>query len=201
MPTVDFHIASAADDGGGWKTGGSYPPTGSYNVDDGGICYSIKNAASFEVDVGLFRWDTSSIPDAATIVSAEVEFLVTALLDADSRVFEGEWYDFGGEPSVDADWVAERTQTRAFTINISAMTNDTREAIPIVNVGNINKTGYTGIRTTISGGQPTGSNQVAVIAYENGTNPGEEAILRVTYSEAAGAPEKVRTVRSSQRWV
>lgn len=189
MTQTIIHIAAATDDGGGYKTGASYPPTSAYVTEDGVVCYAYKSNVNNEVDCGYFRFDTSGIPDDATIDSATIEFLVTGIANPDGRNFVGDYYDFGGEASVAADWIADPSSgggTLAFSVDIGTLTSDTREPISLQNVSSINKTGYTGIRIGISGGQPTGTNQVAVIAYENVANPGEEAILTVNYTEAGG---------------
>lgn len=182
MPTDTFEIASASDDGSGYKTGGGYPPTGGYVAEDGTATWAWKAAS--EVDCGYARWDTSSL-SGATISSATLRVYVTSKTDTDSRNYVGDYYDFGGEASVEADWTASPSAD-AFSVTVASMTlSDWNEITLSSPDSNINKSGYTGIRFAISGGAGTGTNAIAIASYEN--DPALAPELVVTYTTGGGA--------------
>lgn len=99
MPTDVFSIASASNDANGYYTGGVYPPVSSFNVWSGDTilyCYKEKTA-NYGNWVVVLRWDTSSIPDTATITAVTLDVYVSAKDDADNRSIDLEWYDYGGD--------------------------------------------------------------------------------------------------------
>lgn len=185
MTQTTFEVLSDVDDGCGYKTGGGYPPTGSYVVLDGSALYAWKGTS--EVDCSFIRWDTSAIPDDATITAATLRVYVTGVgANPDSRSLVGDWYDFGGEPSVDADWTASVGTTAVAGTALSSFSLYSWSDISLSNPdANINKTGYTGIRLGVSGAAGTADNYVAFAAYEY--DPTKAPELVVTYTEAAGA--------------
>jgi hypothetical protein len=184
MPTISFTIGSDVEDGSCYRTGAVYPPADAFVAEDGSLAWAFKHTVNNEVDNGFFRWDTSAIPDTATITAADLKVYVTDTSNADSRSFTGDWYDFGGEPSVLADWAATPSAT-AFSVTIASITELVINTISLTNPNsNINKGGYTGIRIGISGGAPTGQNSVSVASFEH-ADPSAE--LSVTYTpEQAG---------------
>lgn len=187
MTVSTFEIASAADDGSGYKTGGSYPPGSAYNVEDGATCWAWKGATNNEVDVSFVRWDTSAIADGDDVSDVKVRIFISAKNDADGRNLVCDWYDFGGEPSVDADWTAS-VGTDAFSVAIASLTAGDWNEITLSNPTNVNKTGYTGLRFGISGGAATGANDVAIVGYEN--DPAFAPELVVTHAAAGGGGEE-----------
>ena len=191
MTVSTFEIASAADDGCGYKVGGGYPPTGGYVVLDGTAQYAWKGTS--EVDCCYFRFDTSSIPDGDTITAATLRLYVTGLgANPDGRNLIGDWYDFGGEPSVEADWAATVGTDAVPGTALSAFTLAEWEEIALSDPdGNINKAGYTGIRLGISGGAGSGDNYAAFAAYEYDTAFSAELV--VTHA-AAGGGEGAKTM-------
>ena len=46
----------------------------------------------YEVRVGLLRFDTSALPDNATVTGATLKLYVTSAASADGRSLVGEWY-------------------------------------------------------------------------------------------------------------
>src|SRR5262245_58855510 len=162
MPTVTFTVASAADDGDIIRNG-SWPPAGSYTVGDGTVAFSANDSPSsgnYNTYVALFRWDTSSIPDNATIISATFITWCHQRGEADTPgtySVVGDYYDFGGEPSDGSDWtfVCSPSIFTAFTI-ASMPSSDIAYRLPLTDLTGINKSGYTGIRVSLDNPTPPG---------------------------------------------
>jgi hypothetical protein len=53
------------------------------------------------------------------------------------------------------------------------------DTFSLQNLSNISKTGHTGLRWAISGGQPTGSNKITANSYDDGSN---QPYLTVNYT-------------------
>jgi hypothetical protein len=185
MPTDTFAISSAANDGSCYKQGSTWPPT-TFAVDDGVDQYAtkIKIGSTYFADVSCLRFDTSSIPDTATITAANLLIDVIAKADDDTTFsLVGEYYDFGGEPSDSTDW-KETASPQILSVDIGSITAGAVNSIPLTDLSGINKTGITGIRLTLSAGTPTGQNGVHYAAQEHTTR--QEARLEVTYTVAGG---------------
>ena len=59
---------------------------------------------NYSVLAALLRFDTSSLPDGATITAATLKLHVTAKTDADNRSLVGEWYPSSNWPIDAADY-------------------------------------------------------------------------------------------------
>ena len=99
MPTDTFPIASANDDGGGSKVSVTWAgvPGASYNVSDAATDSSGKSLFTGDFYSFLFylRWDTSSLPDDATITGANLILYISALASPDNIQLAADYYDFG----------------------------------------------------------------------------------------------------------
>lgn len=185
MPTDVFSIASASDDACGYWSGGTYPPASAFSVWSGDtILYAYKElTGSYNNWVNVFRWDTSSIPDDATITAVTLDVYVSAKGDADGRNIDIEWYDYGGDAMVSGD----HTHVISTPIGSKDITTFTTGAVNTITVTSdftgINLSGYTGIRMAVSGGAPSGSNGIDVAGYADAN---QEARLNVTYTTGGG---------------
>lgn len=91
----------------------------------------------------------------------------------DNRSLTGEWYDPGA--AVDAaDWV-ETASSTAFSIDLGSLTVGAYNDITLSSPSTVSKTGRTGLRLHISGGEPTFINEALI---NKGANPPK---LSVTY--------------------
>jgi hypothetical protein len=137
-----------------------------------------------------FRWDTSSIPDGATISAAVFRFHVDTYANP-CVDFAWDWYDFGGGTSTVADWALPNPGTAhaAFDPNTLLGTYNTVYEIPLLNPTSVNTSGYTGIRTgkATSTVPPSGLDFYMDILGE-GTGRSVEPQLDVTYTVGSSAP-------------
>lgn len=183
-PTTTFNIATGTDDGAVRRRGGTYPPTGTYDYfTTDTFCYPQRswNGSDYLVSVPVFRWDTSSIADDATVSAATAKIYCYLTTDDEGRSVVAEYYDHGADIG-EEDWTSTAVSDAHAGTAISAITLNVRNDFALQNLANINLTGYTGLRFHISGGQPTGHNFC-------GMNTSEEVeakrpLLEVTYSSA-----------------
>ena len=195
--TVDtFAVASAGDDGTGYReTAGAWSgiSTGSYtdfSDDSGNALWASKiyTAGDKFEDNAYMRFDTSSIPDGATIVAANLSMFVLDVDETGSDIYDlvGDYYDFGGEPSVAADWT-ETASPLIVVHDLTDLTEGVVNTLPLIDLSGINKSGYTGIRLTLSGGTPTAANSLQIAAFEHAS---QEPLLQVIYFEDATEAEQ-----------
>ena len=183
MPTDQFPIAADADDGTGYYQDSSWPPSGGTWSDyTGGNIFASKvydGASTYTQDSAFLRFDTSSIPDGATITAASLSLYVVAKADSESYSLVGDYYDFGGEPTVAGDY-EETPATSIFTAeDLTGIGTGTILAVDLTDLTGINKTGYTGIRLTLSAGTPTSNNYLEIADHESANT---EPTLEVTYT-------------------
>lgn len=193
MPTDTFNIATGLDDGRVVLSGAAWPPVtaGTAATEANIHCEKTQSAGpSFLNNVVLVRWDTSSIPDDATITAATFRGYVTAKISDGARSMSIEYYASSNWPIDNADGtVTPGTDAHAGTL-ISAITLNADNDFALLNPAtSISKTDYTGLRIHISGGAPGASedNYVEFAALEHATLV--ECRLLVTYDLApAGVP-------------
>lgn len=188
MPTDTFNITANAQDGSGSLSGGTYPGgVTSFSANDGsGTIYANRgtNGATFFVDNALMYFDTSSLPDNASVSAAELEVFVLDLQDADNLSIVGEYYAYDGSPTVAGDITLDDTATAFSAVDISAIGDDAPEIFTLENLSNINVSGNTGFRLKATkraaDAAPTGFNYIGIVEFEHATL--QAPILRVTYS-------------------
>ena len=186
--SITFMIPTGTDDGRTQRDGATYPPNGTITttIETSGVAIarydngSGKNS-SVSVQNGLFRWDTSALPDDAIISSATVTFYMDTIANDESRSLTADWYT--SWPIDESDWILE-PQTGALSGIALSTFSVGSNTITLENVStNVSTTGYTGLRFHISGGLPTGQNFVTVTAYDNGGEGSQvRASLTVTYT-------------------
>jgi hypothetical protein len=194
MPTDTFSITSAANDGTGYKSGSSWPPAGAWtdysdNSDNYLWIYKINNSTSplYENDLTFLRFDTSSIADGSTVTGAVLKLYAISKTDNDNFGVVGDYYDFGGEPTVDADYTEYSTPSIWTAVDLSAITASAVNDFTLTDLTGISLSGYTGIRVTLSSGTPgIGHGQDSSVAWAAYEHASQEPRLEVTYTEAAG---------------
>jgi len=161
---ADIYVAASGDDGSCYKSDTSYPPGGSITAEDSAPIFAPQrtfSTPSYGVTVGLIRFDTSSIPDGATITSASLFLYVNGVNNGDTRNVQGEYYSSANWPVDTSDYTVTPASD-AFSVALSTITASQYNEFPLTNPdSNISKTGYTGFRLHISGGAPSGTNNVS----------------------------------------
>lgn len=140
----------------------------------------------FDVTTTRVRWDTSIIPDSATVLSASVTFN-TGVVDTTSlRLFVAKYEPLYVPPPQCGQFVATFLAD-AFAVPMSALAPLSNNGIVLSAVSNINKTGYTSLQMGISDGSaPNEGNTVTIATYDSLNFEGPS--LTVVYSNPAGAP-------------
>lgn len=124
-----------------------------------------KPTVDYFITYGYMRFDTSSIPDGETVISATLKLWVDSVFDADGLSVIADWYDYGGNPSTSGDWVHTIASANAIAaVAISGISAGAYKTFTLDNVGNISKAGYTGIRVGLtaraSDAAPTADNGI-----------------------------------------
>lgn len=180
--TDTFPITTSAHDSSASSNlSGTYPPISFDQCHDTDIVNeAIKHndVGNFVSGVGLFRWDTSSIPNDAIITSALVRLYVNTTFDDDNRSFLLEWMSDWGTCDSSEYTTTTAADAHAGT-DITSITGEASNDFALINLSNISLTGITAIRAHISGGEPTGYNQVQWASYDHVSLAAPE--LLVTY--------------------
>lgn len=185
MPSTTFSITANADDGSGYYQSASWPPSGGTwtNTTGGSGWVSKIVSGDYFNDITLLRFDTSSIPDDATIDSAVLKLYCISKQDVGSYALVGDYYDFGGTPTVAGDWVETASPSIWSALDLGSITTSAVNNITLTDLTGISKTGYTGIRLTLSSGTPVdasleGSLEFAMLDHATLQEPQ----LEVTYT-------------------
>lgn len=199
-PTTTFTVAPSGD-GTATRSDTAYPPAGAIVTGTTDPELSVRRefiAQWYYVFVVLLRWDTSSLFDDATVLSATLRLHTseTGISDVDSRSLTVEWYDAGtiGAEDYAATAVGDAHAGTALSAIVPSADNDFALLAPT----SVNLTGYTGLRLHISGGVPSGSNIVDFASSEHATLP--EPMLLVTTADVEFATSDA-VVHTSRREV
>jgi glycosidase len=183
--TATFSIAAGTNDQQVLRSGINYPPSAgifsrfSRRV-TGTTVEASKNyqgRGRYYVRNALLRWDTSSLPDDATIKKAVLGFSCTVRDSSDARNFVAEYWGWDGTSLT--DWSGTPPTAPIFQAPIANITSGAWNSIAFSDLGGISKTGWTLIRCHISGGIPTGHNYVVISSFEN-TAPEPQLIVEYT---------------------
>lgn len=150
-------------------------------TDTNSLAQKLVSGGNFSIHEGLIRLDTSSIPDGATITSATLALDMFSLLNDNARNFTVEYYDFGAAMTC-ADWTHDAVSD-AGSFAIAGLSEGAVNTLTLTGLGSINKTGFTGFRTHIDGGEPTGNNRVFWATREHASKAAPR--LTVNYGSAA----------------
>lgn len=185
MPTDTFGIAANGNDGIVWRSGPAYPPAGAAQNDTTDISITADRGyigGQYFVQNGKLKWDTSSLPDGATITAATLRIVPVYVVNTNSLSLTMDWYVFDGSSS---DFSHNALTTAHSGTALSAVTSlNTANDFALTNLSNISKTGTTGIRLHISqrasDAAPTGDNGLSFASREDTTYT--EPQLIVTYT-------------------
>jgi hypothetical protein len=179
--SATFAVAEGADDQQVSRVDRSYPPsTGRFSRQaTAATVEASKNlqGSKYIVRNLLLRWDTSSIPDNATITKATLRFFCTNVNSGDSRSFVAEYWGWDGESTF--DWSGTVPAAPIFSVPISNITRGAWNSVVLTNLSGIGKASWTLIRCHISGETPTGYNHIVMSSFED-TNPEPQLIVEYT---------------------
>jgi hypothetical protein len=184
--TLTVNLGAGGDDGDVSVAGpeaGGYPPSGSPAANSSGSVFTAGRRLAFgeyQVLTALLRFDTSALPDNATVTSVKLRVHVTNKADANNRDLVGEWYDASGWPIDVSDWALTLGTSAVSGTDIGGLTKSTTAELTLSNPGSVSLTGFSALRLGISGDQPAGDNLVQFAALEHTTKP--EPSLVVTYT-------------------
>jgi glucose/arabinose dehydrogenase len=192
--TAAFGVAAGSDDGDVERGSSAYPPGAGATpfVGTGDRSVLVRRSQTpypyIPVRTGLLRFDTSSLPDDATVTSAELRLYVTGKADADGRSLRAEWYPSGNWPIDAADWaLADSGSAHAGTALASIVVGQEKR-FALTGLGELNLRGASALRLHISdaGVAPSGANDLAFAAFEDPTLPEPQLIVRYTSASGAG---------------
>ena len=184
--TLTVSVASGGDDGdvavrSSWSN--PYPPSASPASNSTGTVYTAARRrayGNYQVLVSLLRFDTSAVPDGATITSATLKLHVIDKADEDNRALQAEWYPSSNWPIDPADWSLDSTASALAGADITGIPTGQVSNFVLGGLGSISTTGSTALRLHVSGGEPAGDNYVQLASLEHSSAP--EAQLVITWS-------------------
>jgi hypothetical protein len=139
----------------------------------------------YQVRLGLLAWDTSSIPDNATITSAELRLfsIATTNIDGASFTLGAQWYN-AWDLTHTGEYTFAPSPSDAITgIGISSIAVGVDVGFTLLNPTSVNKSGQSALRLYIEGSAtPTGNNRLTYRNIDDTTTSGDEPRLVVTYT-------------------
>lgn len=131
------------------------------------------------------RWDTSAIPVDATITGASLTVHVTNRSATNGGMFRGDWYQWDGVSAT--DHVIEVGNNAI--ADMAMLPTGAGQVITLQNASaNVSKTGFTYVRTGMSGtATPTGADECA-FASANNISSFALPTLTVDYTLDTGPP-------------
>ena len=187
--TLTFGVLADGDDGDAWvdePQSAGYPPVGAVSAVGVRSFFTVARRAAFgnyKVFVGLLRFDTSALPDGATVTSAVLRLHVRGKADGDNRGLVGEWYGASNWPIDAGDWSLDSSGSALAAVDLTGIPVGSVSSFDLVGLGSVSRTGSTGLRLHLSGGQPSADNYLQLAAFEDSSLP--EPQLVVSYSTAA----------------
>lgn len=185
--TAVFTVAQSGDDGDLERGDAAYPPSGTVETDgsqSGSVMYVRRSKAtpSYQpVRVALLRFDTSAIPDNATITYAELQLHATVRSDTDGRALVAEWYPVSGWPIDGNDWTLADAGSAHGGTRLAAFQPGAQQALELHDLSAIDRRGPTAVRLHVSGSEtaPLGPNDLGFASYDHPTLPAPTLV--VTY--------------------
>jgi len=151
-----------------WRGDTVYPPDpGIYNSDYTLTPRNNENSGAYVLAVGLMRFDTSSLPDDATVVTARLKFKQNNISSGTpSAYYLGvEWYAWDGTVGTD-DYTSTPSNSAAGYVSLTTIALQGTPAWhewELTTPNNVSKTGYTGFRWHMKFvGTPSGVNSIEI---------------------------------------
>ncbi|MBA2641348.1 MAG: hypothetical protein H0U82_00290 [Actinobacteria bacterium] len=191
MPTDTFSVLASGDDGRAGASDTVYPPEINLTSDAAGVNVNISKRetfAAFRTDVGLIRFDTSTLPDAAVVSKATLRLNVISKVDNEARSIVAEWYASSNWPIDTTDYSSTVVTDAHAGTTIASIATGADQDFALQNLSNISLTGYTGLRLHVTGGAPATDqiNELIVALFDHATLA--EPRLLVTYDDEYQVP-------------
>jgi hypothetical protein len=201
VPQLIVGVAASGDDGWVEREGaeGEWPPTSGFTVitntssDFGATTRKLRNTSIgfTAITVSLFKFDTSALPDSATVTAAVLRLSNTGVATSEARALNFEYYDFGASIGTE-DWVADVgvTAAQVAAATWQAWATSGTVDVTLTGLSNISKTGTTGIRVGIDGtgappsGLPDEDTRIHFAEFDHATR--DEAKLVIDYTDGSG---------------
>ncbi len=183
--SATFAVVAGADDGDVSVRAASsagYPPSGSPAANSAGSVFTAGKRlafSNFQVLTALVRFDTSSLPDGATVTGVSLRLGVNAKADGDGRSLVAEWYDPSSWP-IDAGDSTFAVGSSALSVPVGSVATGQVVSFALAGPGSVSKTGYTALRVGISGGQPAADNYVQFASSESTGLAGPQLVVTYT---------------------
>jgi hypothetical protein len=182
---MTFTLSASGDDGdvgAEAPASGGYPPAAAAEASSDGTAFTVGRRNAFGwygIFNGLVRFDTSSLPDNATVTGATLKLFVNLKVDGDNRNLVGEWYPGSNWPIDASDYTATASATALAGADITAISTNAVNSFGLQNLKSLSLTGYTGLRLHVDGGAPAADNLVQLASFES---PSPKPQLVVTYT-------------------
>jgi hypothetical protein len=135
----------------------------------------------YEVYAGLLRFDTSAIPDGATVTAVTLRVQVTGKQNDDGRNLVGEWYGAANWPIDAVDYALGSSASALGGSPLAQIKVGSQNDFALTRLNSLSKTGFTGLRLHLDGGQPAGDNYLQFGSFDHPARP--EPQLVVTYTQ------------------
>ena len=172
-------------------TGAPYPPATTPTANTNATTFAVRRSgpvfSGYEVRVGLLRFDTSALPDGATVTGATLRLYVTDRESDNGRSLVGEWYSAANWPIDATDYALNAAATAHAGTPIKLAHRQLPEQLrpPKPHFGL--RTGFTGLRLHVDAAAPNGENNVFLNSFEKTTttapNPNSPSPTRIHESD------------------
>lgn len=172
-PTVTFTVASAEDDGQATSGWGACPYPGGGSGSSAGQTATVVRDYDPEngcrVQNALVRFDTSSIPDNAVVLSATLKLYIDNKYSQGGLSAQAEYYS--AWPIDGADYSAASANSAHAGTPITNLATGAYNNFTLQNLSSVSRTGYTGFRLHVSGalsyGPSSNQNYYSLRPYEH----------------------------------
>jgi hypothetical protein len=184
--SATFEVTVGGDDGWVERGGAVYPPSVSdaASVDSAGSLMAVRRSKppySYQpVATSLVRFDTSSLPDNATITGATLVLWPTVRVSTDGLSLVAGWYSPASWPIDAGDWTVGAPADAHAGTPMGGIVANQSLSLGLLNLTNINKAGMSALRLHLSAQTPTGPNDLVIATSEDPSLPAPRLVITYT---------------------